>query len=160
MFERQMIKDQIGKRGLLIYGQSIFMFFILCSSILLINFSTNSYEKNMIEDFATQKNNGTLPNMVDVLKQDKTGIEKNTDDIWTNLNKVKYIVIDLGSNFDRLAAIFGFANDSTYGYMLHFLTVVMVEDAEGFGILLFFRYVFLTSSNKRLERGNLVIPEV
>lgn len=158
MFARQMIKDQVGKRGIIVYGSFALPLVFFSLLIFCFNVSSPYDEKNTVAKMIEYNNNGTFPTMDKLVEKDvqefkNKGFENKMNDMVSNLAFFR-------DNFGQVVYLVGDINWMTSGYTLHFITVFFVEDVEELGILLFFRYVFLVKNKQKLFERNLIIPEV
>jgi len=130
MFENQMKKIQRGKRGYMVYGQTIFFLVILGGNIFAIEMGNAVYLDIKTEMY--EKVEG-IDDPDKILEQSKDMDAKD----WV-LGFLGFIFA-IFFLFPQAAAAIAILNDTFGGWPLHFYTVAFVESLEIFGMLLFYR---------------------
>ena len=131
MFENQMRKIQRGKRGYLVYGQTIFFLVIIGGNIFAIEMGNGAYLDIKTEMY--EKVEG-IDDPNKILEQSKDMDAKD----WV-LGFLGFILA-IFFLFPQASAAMSILNDTFGGWPLHFYTVAFVESMEVFGILLFYRF--------------------
>ncbi len=130
MLERQIHKFQKGKRGILVFGESVFLLALLGTTIISIEQGNLVYS-----DLKLQNNNNLPSNSVQVQ------ILEITKD-WTAIDWMKgYLigVVAMITNFPAMSAAIASIDEATEGWLLHIYTVGFVEYIELLGIFIFYR---------------------
>ena len=133
MLERQIYKFQKGKRGILVFGESIFLLVILGSTIIAIDQGNSVYS-----DLKLQSNENLPSESVQVQVIE---ITKN----WTPIDWVNaYLIgtVSFFTDFPAMSAAIASIDEATDGWLLHLYTVGFVEYAELLGILIVSRMSF------------------
>jgi len=133
MLERQIHKFQKGKRGILVFGESIFLLALLGTTIFAIDQGNSVYSDLKLQ------NNKNLPS--DSVQVQITEITKN----WTPMDWVNgYMIgtLSLVTNFPAMSAAIASIDQATDGWLLHVYTVGFVEYLELLGILIFYKVSF------------------
>ena len=133
MFERQLYKLQKGKRGKLIFAESIFVLFMLGGTVFAIDQGNSVYSdlKVQISEKIPVTNS---PDQIFELMNDATPFER-----LVTLLMAPVIFV---AEFPQMSALFTLVDDKTDGWMLHFYTVGFIEYIEVVGILIFYRISF------------------
>ena len=142
MFERQLNKLQHGKRGKIVYGQSIFFLIILGGTIFAIE-QGNSIYSDLKEELLAQNQEFSDSEQLLALAKEVS--------IQDWINGFIGLILAVFFAFPQLAAVFAVLNESSQGWVLHFYTIALVEYLELFGILLLYRFY--------LPKKNFTIPK-
>jgi len=110
MLERQIYKFQKGKRGILIFGESIFLLIILGAMIVAIEQGNSVYSEHKIQ------NHAKLPSKSSVLQQTE---EWKVDD-WLNGFFIAPVVFI--TSFPQMSAVIASIDQEMDGWLLHFYT--------------------------------------
>jgi hypothetical protein len=132
MFERQMYKFQKGKRGVLVFGESLLLLLMLGIMIFAIDQGNTVYSDLKLQ---------TTANSASVNSEQILEISKGWDaSDWT----VGFLMapIALFTSFPQMSATIASIDQSLDGWLLHFYTVGFVEYLELFGIFIFYRFLF------------------
>ena len=145
MLERQIYKFQKGKRGILVFGESVFLLALLGSTIFAIDQGNSTYSDLKLQ------NNQNLPS--DTIQAQVVEITKDWTPIdWANAYLMG--ILAFVTNFPAMSAAIASINEATDGWLLHLYTVGFVEYLELLGILIFYRISFrrkiLSSTNSIL----------
>ena len=131
MLERQIYRFQRGKRGLIIFGESVFLLLILGTMI-----------------FAIENGNSMLSGM------DVSNIPSSTsgsEEILEHANQMEFsewlhsfLIIPLAffTEFPQMSVAIASIDHRLDGWLMHFYTVGFVEYLELLGILIFYRISF------------------
>lgn len=138
MFENQMYKMQHGKRGMLVYGEVLFMLLFLGGTILAIELGNSAYH-----DIKTQILR-EIKGIDDPQKMMISQIKDQTLEGW--IKGLTGLVVAMFFAFPQLSSLIAVLNDSYDGWFLHFYTVGLVETMEVFGILIFYRFTLKNKS--------------
>ena len=132
MLERQIYKFQKGKKGALVFGQSLFLLFILGLLIFTIEQGNSVY--------AELKNTAVTTSMTSEISEKDTVLEyaNNLDASDWLFGFLMAPVIFLTA-FPQMSAAIASIDQSLDGWLLHFYTVGFVEYLEMFGILVYYR---------------------
>lgn len=131
MLERQISKFLKGRRGILIFGESIFLLALLGVMIFAIDQGNSVYS-----DFKPE-NQKNLPSDLSVLKQTE---ELETND-WVGpffIDPAVFVTI-----FPQMSATIASIDQDLDGWLLHFYTVGFIEYAELLGILICYKISFM-----------------
>ena len=144
MFERQMYKFQKGKRGLLIFGESVFILLVLGGTIFAIEQGNSVYSdlKSQVTEKIPQADSHE---QILELMSDVTPYE------WL-LSIVMFPFIFV-TEFPMISALFATVDEKTDGWFLHFYTVGFVEYIEVLGILIFYRISFRKKALQPTKRS-------
>jgi len=133
MFNRQISKFQHGKKGKIVYGQSILFLVILGGTIFAIEAGNSEYV-DLKNELIAEHNELTQP-----------------EQLWAQAEKIEFsewvdgfagLFLAVFFAFPQVAAVFAVLNEAFNGWVLHFYTVGFVEYLELFGILLYHRFAF------------------
>ena len=133
MFERQIYKFQKGKRGLIVFGESVFLLLMLGSMIFAIDQGNSVYSDLKLQ------NNKNLPS-----ESVQAQVIETTKD-WTPIDWMNgYLIgsLALVTDFPVMSAVIASIDEATDGWLLHLYTVGFVEYAEFLGILVLYRISF------------------
>ena len=130
MLERQMFKFQKGKRGILIFGESIFLLLILGTMIFAIDQGHSNYSEQKME-YA-----------LDSLPQNSAieSAKSMTTSDW--IFGVMMAPVGFVTAFPQMSAAMASIDHSMDGWLMHFYTVGFVEYLELFGILVYYKISF------------------
>ena len=147
MFERQINKFQKGKRGKIVYGQSIIFLLILGGTIFAIEQGNSAYvdlKNQILEEHEEFSDPEKILEKTDQLKAEDWALG------------VLGLFLAVFIAFPQLSAVLAVLDDSFDGWILHFYTVAFVEYLELFGILLYYRFsLFRKKSSSLLGDKNL-----
>ena len=131
MLERQIYKFQKGKRGLVVFGESVFLLLILGVMIFAIDQGNTVYS-----DINTQN----IQNIPNSSSQIIDYTEKWTASDWINgflMAPIAFVTV-----FPEMSAVIASIDQRLDGWLMHFYTVGFVEYVELLGIFLFYRISF------------------
>ena len=133
MFQRQIDKIQHGKKGKIVYAQSIFFLLVLGGTIFAIEQGNSTYLdiKNSIET-----EHAEFSNPQELLEQ----TEQIQPHEW--VYGIIGLFLAIFFAFPQVAAVFAVLNDTFDGWILHFYTVAFVEYLELIAILIGYRFAF------------------
>ena len=137
MFERQMYKFQRGKRGLLVFGESLFLLLILGSMIFAIDQGNSVYSDLKLQTMANSPSTSSEQILESAKQWDASD--------WF----IAFLMVPVAflTAFPQMSAVIASVDQSMDGWLLHFYTVGFVECLELFGILIFYKISF----RKKLE---------
>ena len=130
MLERQIYKFQKGKRGILVFGESIFLLMLLGSMIFAIEQGNSVHS-----DFKLENIKNTYPDS-SVLKQTESW---ETSD-WVDGFLIAPVIFVTA--FPQMSAAIASIDQEVDGWLLHFYTVGFIEYAELLGILIYYKISF------------------
>lgn len=131
MLERQIYKFQKGKRGLVVFGESIFLLLILGGMIFAID------QGNSVHSDINTQNIQNIPNSSSQIV-DYTNKWSASD--W--INGFLMAPIAFVTAFPEMSAAIASIDQRLDGWLMHFYTVGFVEYVELLGIFLFYRFSF------------------
>lgn len=133
MLERQIYKFQKGKRGIAVFGESVFLLLVLGTMIVAIDQGGSIYSDYMLQ---SSQNIPIVDSPEHVLEM--TNEMTPTD--WV----VGFLLAPsaLLTEFPKMSAAIASIDDSLDGWLMHFYTVGFVEYLELLGILIFYRVSF------------------
>ncbi|MCA9827765.1 MAG: hypothetical protein KC444_05150 [Nitrosopumilus sp.] len=133
MLERQMYKFQEGKRGILIFGESVFLLLLLGCMIFAIH--QGNLASTDLDDLSPDNSpSASLPD--DILDYaDGWGVED-----WL----YGFLMAPVGflTAFPQMSIVIATVDQRLDGWLMHFYTVGFVEYVELLGILIFYRLSF------------------
>ncbi len=132
-FHRQMFKVNKGKRKYLVYTQLTIGLLFFGSVIYGIELGKDQFkdEIQQMKDILKEDNIETFADVQD---------EVMTEFDWREFPKaVVALIYTLIARFDIFALIMTLMDDLAEGYILHFATVIFVEQLEVAGIVIFYR---------------------
>lgn len=135
MFERQVIKFQRGKKGMMIFGESICLLVLLGGMIFAIEQGNSVYSELKIQNVS--------PDKVEQIFQPTKNLEA-TD--WVSIFLMA--PISFVTSFPEMSATIASIDQKLDGWLMHFYTVGFVEYLEVLGILIFYRILFIHKSSK------------
>ena len=135
MFERQVIKFQKGKRGLVVFGESVFLLGLLGIMIFAIDQGNSVYS-----DFNTQNIPSDSPEKI---LESTRNWEAND---W--MSGFLMAPIAFVTSFPEMSAAIAAIDQKLDGWLMHFYTVGFVEYLEVLGILIFYKISFIRKSSK------------
>ena len=143
MFERQLYKFQKGKRGLVVFGESIFLLLVLGGMIFAIEQGNSTFSHLKME---TAQN---LP----LATENPEQILKMTDKINNQDWLMGFLMtpVTFVTEFPKMSAIIASIDQRLDGWLLHFYTVGFVEYLELFGILVFYRISYRLKAKQLTE---------
>ena len=133
MLERQIYKFQKGKRGIVVFGESVFLLLILGTMIVAIDQGSSIHSQFMLQNSETIT---TMNSPEQVLE------------LTTEMTPTDWIVgfllapSALLTEFPKMSAAIASIDQSLNGWLMHFYTVGFVEYLELLGILIFYRVSF------------------
>ena len=132
MFERQMYKFQRGKRGLLVFGESLFLLLILGSMIFAIDQGNSVYSDLKLQTMANSPSTSSEQILESAKQLDASD--------WF----IAFLMVPVAflTAFPQMSAVIASVDQSLDGWLLHFYTVGFVEYLELFGILIFYKISF------------------
>ena len=128
MLERQIYKFQKGKRGWVVFGESIFLLLILGSMIFAIDQGNSVYS-----DLKFQNIKNT-PNPAERVIESADELEASDWFVGFLMAPVMFL-----SAFPQMSATIASIDQSLDGWLMHFYTVGFVEYLELLGILIFYK---------------------
>ncbi len=135
MFERQVIKFQKGKRGWVVFGESIFLLGILGIMIFSIEQGNSMYS-----DLEPQNTPSSSPEMI--LESTKNW-EVNDWMFGFFMAPIAFV-----TSFSEMSVVIASIDQKLDGWLMHFYTVGFVEYLEVLGILIFYKISFIRKSSK------------
>ncbi len=132
MLERQMYKFQKGKRGLIVFGESVFLLLILGGMIFAIDQGNTVYSDLKIQNIQ----NTPLQSTEQVLESTK---DMNASDWFSGFLMIPMAFL---TAFPQMSAAIASIDQMLDGWLLHFYTVGFVEYLELFGVLIFYKISF------------------
>ena len=143
MFERQLYKFQKGKRGLVVFGESVFLLLVLGGMIFAIEQGNSTFSHLKME--ATQNLPPATENPEQILKM----TDKINNQDW--LMGFLMTPVTFVTEFPKMSAIIASIDQRLDGWLLHFYTVGFVEYLELFGILVFYRISYRLKAKQLTE---------
>ncbi|MGH1567513.1 MAG: hypothetical protein ACRBB5_08910 [Nitrosopumilus sp.] len=136
MFERQIYKFQKGKRGLLVFVESVLLLLILGGMIFAIDQGNSVYSDLKLQ---------TMVNSSASSEQIIESVNEWDASDWI----VGFLMVPMAflTAFPQMSAAIASIDQSLDGWLLHFYTVGFVEYVELLGIFLFYKNPF----RKKLE---------
>lgn len=133
MLERQIYKFQKGKRGIAVFGESVFLLLILGTMIVAIDQGGSVHSQYMLQN---SPNTPVVTSSEQVLEMTK----EMTPTDWV----VGFLLAPaaLINEFPKMSAAIASIDQSLDGWLMHFYTVGFVEYLELLGILIFYRVSF------------------
>ncbi len=138
MFERQLYKFQNGKRGIILFVESVFLLLILGSMILAIEMGNtvySDYKTNNIRNVSIPQTEEQIIHQVKELKVEE----------W--FTGFVMIPVAFLTEFPLMSATMASIDETVGGWLMHFYTVGFIEYAELLVILVFYKI----SLRKRLQ---------
>lgn len=145
MLERQIYKFQKGKRGILIFGESLFLLAILGTTIFAIEQGNSVYSDLKLQNNKNISSNSVQAQVLEITK-DWTAVD------WVNgylMGSMAFV-----TDFPAMSAAIASIDEEYDGWILHFYTVGFVEYLELLGILIFYRISF---RRKILSQTNSIL---
>ena len=138
MLERQIYKFQKGKRGIVVFGESIFLLVLLGGMIFAIEQGNSTYAELKMQSFKDYP----IESREQIIDQAK----EFTHYDWF----VGFITTPVAfiTAFPQMSAIIASIDERFDGWLLHFYTVGFVEYLELLGILMFYK---ITIKRKKLS---------
>ena len=133
MLERQIYKFQKGKRGILVFGESVFLLLILGTMIVAIDQGSSVHSAYMIQN---SPNTPVVTSSEQVLEMTK----EMTPADW--VTGFLLVPAALFTEFPKMSAAIASIDQSLDGWLMHFYTVGFVEYLELLGIFIFYRISF------------------
>lgn len=133
MLERQIYKFQKGKRGIAVFGESVFLLLILGTMIVAIDQGNNVHSQFM---FQNSQKTPVINSPEQVLEM----THEMTPTDW--VVGFLYAPSALLTEFPKMSAAIASIDQSLDGWLMHFYTVGFVEYLELLGILIFYRISF------------------
>ncbi|KFM18397.1 hypothetical protein AAA799P11_01110 [Marine Group I thaumarchaeote SCGC AAA799-P11] len=133
MLERQIYKFQKGKRGIAVFGESVFLLLVLGTMIVAIDQGSSIHSEYMLQ-------NSQNMSMIDSPEQVLEMTNEMTPTDWI----VGFLLAPsaLLTEFPKMSAAIASIDQSLDGWLMHFYTVGFVEYLELLGILIFYRVSF------------------
>ena len=129
MLERQIYKFQKGKRGIVVFGESIFLLILLGGMIFAIEQGNSTYAELKMQTFK----NYSIETREQIVEQAK---ELTHYDWFIGFVTTPIAFI---TAFPQMSAIIASIDERFDGWLLHFYTVGFVEYLELLGILTFYK---------------------
>lgn len=129
MFERQIYKFQKGKRGLVVFGESIFLLLMLGVMIFAIDQGNSVYS-----DLKFQNIKSVPSDSAEKILESANDLEASDWVLGFLMAPVMFITA-----FPQMSAGIASVDQSLDGWLMHFYTVGFVEYLELLGILIFYR---------------------
>ena len=129
MFERQIYKFQKGKRGLVVFGESIFLLLMLGVMIFAIDQGNSVYS-----DLKFQNIKNIPSDSAEKILESANDLESSDWVMGFLMAPVMFITA-----FPQMSAGIASVDQSLDGWLMHFYTVGFVEYLELLGILIFYR---------------------
>lgn len=133
MLERQIYKFQKGKRGILVFCESLILLVLLGSTIFTIEQGNSVYSDLKLQNSKNLPSDSVQAHVI-VITREWTPID------WVNA----YLIGSLAfvTDFPAMSAAIASIDEASNGWLLHFYTVGFVEYVELLGILIFYRISF------------------
>ena len=150
MLERQIYKFQKGKRGIVIFGESIFLLILLGGMIFAIEQGNSTYAELKLQTFKDYP----IETQEQIVEQAK---ELTHYDWFIGFISTPAAFI---TAFPQMSAIIASIDERFDGWLLHFYTVGFVEYLELLGILIFYR---VTGKKNKLSNSpykNAIRPQI
>jgi len=132
IFERQIHKFQKGKRGLVVFGESIFLLLILGVMIFAIDQGNPVYS-----DLKFQNIKNAPSDSAEQILESANDLDASDWVIGFLMAPVMFITA-----FPQMSAGIAEVKQSLDGWLMHFYTVGFVEYLELFGILIYYKISF------------------
>ena len=132
MFERQMYKFQKGKRGWVVFGESIFLLLILGIMIFAIDQGNSVYS-----DLKFQNIKNIPSNSAEKILESANDLDTSDWIMGFMMTPAMFLTA-----FPQMSAGIASVDQSLDGWLMHFYTVGFVEYAELLGILIFYKISF------------------
>ena len=132
IFERQIHKFQKGKRGLVVFGESIFLLLILGVMIFAIDQGNPVYS-----DLKFQNIKNAPSDSAEQILESANDLDASDWVIGFLMAPVMFITA-----FPQMSAGIASVDQSLDGWLMHFYTVGFVEYLELFGILIYYKISF------------------
>lgn len=133
MLERQIYKFQKGKRGIAIFGESVFLLLILGTMIVAIDQGSSIHSEHMLQN---SQNISSVSSPEQVLEMTN---EMTPTDWFVGFLLAPSALL---TEFPKMSAAIASIDQSLDGWLMHFYTVGFVEYLELLGILIFYRVSF------------------
>lgn len=147
MLERQMFKFQKGKRGILLFAESVFLLIILGTMIFAIDQGHSIYDERKMNDVSDYQNS----------KSQLFEFAKNmTPSDWifgTLMAPVGFVTA-----FPQMSLAMASIDQKLDGWLMHFYTVGFVEYLELLGILIFYRISFKRKTSHAVSKFEVKTP--
>ena len=144
MFERQLYKFQRGKRGLVVFGESVFLLLVLGGMIFAIEQGNSTFSHLKMDAAHNLPTDSENPEQI--LKM----TDKINDQDW--LMGFLMTPVTFVTEFPKVSAIIASIDQRLDGWLLHFYTVGFVEYLELFGILAFYRISYRLKAKQLTEK--------
>jgi len=128
MFERQIFKFSHGKRGIIVFSESIFLLVILGTMIFAIDQGHHVHTEQKME---------YLPETLDHESHVIESTKNMTPSDWIFGTIMAPVV--LVTAFPQMSAAMASIDDGMDGWLMHFYTVGFVEYLELFGIMVYYK---------------------
>ena len=132
MMERQISKFQKGKRGLVVFGESVFLLLILGVMIFAIDQGNSVYS-----DLKFQNIKNTPSSSAERIIESASELDSSDWIIGFLMAPVMFLTA-----FPQMSAGIASVDQIFDGWLMHFYTVGFVEYAEMLGILIFYKISF------------------
>ena len=134
MFERQIHKFQKGKRGVVVFGESVFLLFILGVMIFAIDQGNSVYS-----DLKFQNIKNVPSGSAEQILESANDLDASDWAIGFLMAPVMFLTA-----FPQMSAGIASVDQSLDGWLMHFYTVGFVEYVELLGILIYYKISFRT----------------
>ena len=145
MLERQIYKFQKGKRGIVVFGESIFLLLLLGGMIFAIEQGNSTYAELKMQTFKDLP----IESREQIIEQAK----EMTHYDWF----IGFITAPIAfiTAFPQMSAIIASIDERFDGWLLHFYTVGFVEYLELLGILIFYKITVKRKESLIISGQNL-----
>lgn len=133
MLERQIYKFQNGKRGIVVFGESVFLLLILGTMIVAIDQGGSVHSEYMLQN----SQNALMVNSEEQVLEMTN--EMTAGDWFVGFMLAPTAML---TEFPKMSAAIASIDQSLDGWLMHFYTVGFVEYLELLGILIFYRVSF------------------
>ena len=150
MLERQIYKFQKGKRGILVFGESVFLLLLLGGMIFAIEQGNSTHAELKMQTFK------------DYPVESREQIIEQAKDLTLYDWFIGFVTAPIAflTAFPQMSAIIASIDERFDGWLLHFYTVGFVEYLELLGILVFYKIttkrkgtLIISSQNLRMKNG-------
>ena len=145
MLERQIHKFQKGKRGIIVFGESVFLLALLGTTIVAIEQGNSIYSDAKLQNNENLSSDSVQVQVLEITK-DWTPID------WVNA----YFMGILGvvTDFPAMSGAIASIDQASDGWLLHVYTVGFVEYLELLGILILSKMSFW----RKITHSTISIP--
>ena len=149
MLERQIYKFQKGKRGILVFGESIFLLLLLGGMIFAIEQGNSTYAELKMQTFK------------EFPIESREQIIEQAEDLTYYDWFMGFLTAPIAfiTAFPQMSAIIASIDERFDGWLLHFYTVGFVEYLELLGILVFYKITIKRKKSLVISSQNLGLKE-